>query len=68
MKLIEQNKLLNKGLSEPFGHLVKLLSKLDLASIDKYMLNLLDTKLIKKREYNSIMKRVLINKNINLGL
>ena len=51
-----------------FSHLVKLLSTMSLEQIDKYMLNLLDTKLIKKREYNSIMKRILINKNINLGL
>lgn len=51
-----------------FTHLVKFMSTLDLALVDKYMLNLLDTKLIKKREYNNIMKRVLINKNINLGL
>lgn len=51
-----------------FSHLVKYLSSVSLDLVDSHLKALLDSKIIKKRDYNDIIKRVLINRNAKLGL
>lgn len=60
--------MINNNKELKFNSLVKFLCTQPIDEVDKMLLAILNQKIITKTEYNDIIKRVIVSKNIKMGI